>query len=136
LSNTSLVQNFTKTLIVRAAPIIDKLLSQCQTAFVKGRYITDGVMLLQEVLRETKFRKQHGVVFKIDFEKAYDKVNWNFLFDYCSQKGFSDSWLVWIKKVVSNGTLSVKVNDKLAHILLVARELGKVTLLHLSFSIW
>jgi hypothetical protein len=53
------------------------------------------------------------VVLKIDFEKAYDKVNWNFLFDCCSQKDFSDSWLVWIKKVVTNGTLSVKVNDKI-----------------------
>jgi hypothetical protein len=78
---------------------------------MKGRYITDGVMLLQEVLRESKYKKQQGVVLKIDFEKAYDKVNWNFLFDCCSQKGFSDSWLVWIKNVVTNGTLSVKVND-------------------------
>jgi hypothetical protein len=48
---------FTKTLTVRAAPVMEKLLAQCQTAFIKGRYITDGVMLLQEVLRESKFRK-------------------------------------------------------------------------------
>jgi hypothetical protein len=41
---------FTKT----AAPVMEKLLSQCQTAFIKGRYITDGFMLLQEVLRESK----------------------------------------------------------------------------------
>jgi hypothetical protein len=66
---------FTKTLTVRAAPVMEKLLAQCQTAFIKGRYITDGVMLLQEVLRESKIRKQQGVVLKIDFEKAYDKVN-------------------------------------------------------------
>jgi hypothetical protein len=82
---------FNKTLTVRGAPVMEKLLSQCQTAFIKGRYITDGVMLLQEVLRESKFRKYQGVVLKIDFEKAYDKVNWNLLFDCCSQKGFSDS---------------------------------------------
>jgi hypothetical protein len=66
---------FTKTLTVRAAPVMVKLLAQCQTPFIKGRYITDGVMLLQEVLGESKFRKQQGVVLKIDFEKAYDKVN-------------------------------------------------------------
>jgi hypothetical protein len=69
-------------------------------------------MLLQEVPRESKFRKKQGVVLKIDFEKAYDKVNWNFPFDSCAQKGFSASWMVRIKNVVSNGTLSVKVNDK------------------------
>jgi hypothetical protein len=77
---------------------MDKVIHPCQTAFIKGRFITDGVALLQEVLRETKFRKQEGVVLKIDFEKAYDKVNWEFLFDCCRQKGFSSNWLVWIKK--------------------------------------
>jgi hypothetical protein len=85
---------FTKTLTVRVTPVMEKLLSNHQTAFIKERYITDGVMLLQEVLRESKYRKQQGVVLKIDFEKAYDRVNWNFLFDCCSRKGFSDSWLV------------------------------------------
>jgi hypothetical protein len=101
----------TKTLTVRANPVMNKLLLPCQTTFIKGRFITDGVMLLQEVLREEKYRKNQGVVLKIDFEKAYDKVNWRFLFDCCKQKGFSSNWLTWIKKVVAGGTLSVKVND-------------------------
>jgi hypothetical protein len=91
---------------------MNKLLHPCQTDFVKGRYITDQVMLLQEVLRENKFRKQQGVVLKIDFKKVYDKVNWEFMFDCCKQKGFSDNWMIWIRKVVTGGTLSVKVNDK------------------------
>jgi hypothetical protein len=102
----------TKTLTVRANPVMSKLLLPCQTAFIKGRYITDGVMLLQEILRENKFKKHQGVVLKIDFEKAYDKVNWVFLFDCCKPKGFSSNCLIWIKKVVTGGILSVKVNDK------------------------
>jgi hypothetical protein len=101
-----------KALTVRAVLVMNKLLHPYQTAFVEGRYITDGVMLLQEVLRESKFRKQQGVILKIDFEKAYDKVNWEFLFDCCKQKGFSGNWMTWIRKVVTRGTLSVKVNDK------------------------
>jgi hypothetical protein len=48
-------------------------------------------MLLQEILRDAKFRKQQGVILKIDFEKAYDKVNWDFLLNCCSQKGFSET---------------------------------------------
>jgi hypothetical protein len=74
---------FTKALTIRAIPIMNKLIHPCQTAFIKGRYISDGVALLQEVPREAKFRKQQGVVLKIDFEKAYYKVNWEFLFDWC-----------------------------------------------------
>jgi hypothetical protein len=44
-------------------------------------------MLLQEILRDSKCRKQQGVILKIDFEKAYDKFNWDFLLDCCRKKG-------------------------------------------------
>jgi hypothetical protein len=69
-------------------------------------------MLLKEILRDTKYRKQQGVELKLDFEKAYDKVNWSFLlYCCCRQKGFGEKWLTWINKAVSEGTLSVKSND-------------------------
>jgi hypothetical protein len=42
---------------------------------MKGRNIMSGVLALHEILHETKIRKECGVIFKIDFEKAYDKVN-------------------------------------------------------------
>jgi hypothetical protein len=40
----------------------------------------DGVVSLNEILHEVKKKKQSGVILKIDFEKAYDKVNWQFLY--------------------------------------------------------
>jgi hypothetical protein len=104
---------FTKTMTVRSETIMTKLINSCQNTFIKGRFITDGVSLLQEILRESKVGKQQGVIFKIDFEKFYDKVNWEFLFDCCRQKGFSEKCLIWIKSVVTQGTLSVKLNDKI-----------------------
>jgi hypothetical protein len=73
---------------------MNKLINECQDAFIRGRFIADGVMLLQEILKETKYKKHQGVVLKINFEKAYDKVNWSFLFDCCRQMGFSESWLI------------------------------------------
>jgi hypothetical protein len=101
---------FTKALTHRIGPALDKIIHSYQNAFIKGRFITDGVMLLQEVLREVKYRKQQGVVLKLDFEKAYDKVNWDFPFDCCIQQVFSDKFLVWIKQSVMKWNLSVKVN--------------------------
>jgi hypothetical protein len=85
-----LFEIITKALTIRDEPMINKLLLTYQTIFIKGRYIIDGVMLLQEILREKK-RKQQGVVLKIDFENAYDKVNCDFLFCYCKHKGLSDN---------------------------------------------
>jgi hypothetical protein len=57
-------------------------------------FITDGVMLLQEILKETKYKKAAWCFAEIDFERAYDRVNWDFLSDYCRHKGFSKSWLI------------------------------------------
>jgi hypothetical protein len=63
----------TKALTVRAAPVMNKLLLPCQIYFVKGRYIKDGVMLLQDILKESKIRKQQGVVLKNDLKKPMTK---------------------------------------------------------------
>ena len=73
----------------------------------------EGTMSLHEIIHDTKVKKKEGLVLKLDFEKAYDKVSWDFLFDYLEQRGFPPRWCRWIKKVVTCGTLSVKVNDQM-----------------------
>lgn len=55
------------------------------------------IMALHEVLHETKRRKQVGVVLKLDFEKAYDKVDWNFLLDRLKFRGFNEG-VIGLKK--------------------------------------
>ena len=40
-----------------------------------GRYIMEGVAILQETIHELKKKKQSEIILKLDFEKAYDKVN-------------------------------------------------------------
>jgi len=68
----------------------------------------NSVMALHEILHETKRNKEVGVVLKLDFEKAYDKINWNFLFDCLHLWSFCDTW---IKIVVTGGTVCVKLNN-------------------------
>jgi hypothetical protein len=65
----------TKVLTVRLEKIVDKLILQNQTAFMKGRNIMSGIMALHEILHETKKSGEVGIVLKLDFEKAYDKVS-------------------------------------------------------------
>ena len=58
-------------------------------------------------------KNEIGVILKLDFEKAYDKVNWKLLFDCLEKRGFDSKWCDWIKQVVTGGMVSVKVNNKI-----------------------
>jgi hypothetical protein len=55
-----------------------------------GRNILDGVAILHETVHELHIKKLNGVILKINFEKAYDKVKWSFLQQILRMKGFSD----------------------------------------------
>jgi len=52
-----------------------------------------------------------GLILKLEFEKAYHKVCWEFLFDFLKIRGLCATCCDWIRQVVSGGTVSVKLND-------------------------
>lgn len=79
---------FTKVLTNRLVPIAQKVIDSNQTGFIKGRNILEGVVVLHEVLHELRVSMQKGLILKIDFEKAYDRVNWSFLEKVMIGKGF------------------------------------------------
>jgi len=99
-------------LTIRLEQIADKLILHSQSAFMKGRNIMNGVLALHEILHETKRRNEVGVILKLDFEKAYDKVSWEFHFESLKIRGFDRKWCKWIIEVVTGGTVSVKLNDQ------------------------
>jgi hypothetical protein len=56
-----------------------------------------------------------GVIFKIDFEKAYDKVKWSFLQQTLRMKGFAQEWCDLIMQFIQGGSVGVKVNNDIGH---------------------
>jgi hypothetical protein len=74
----------------------------------------EGVVVLHETIHEHR-KKQDGVILKLDFEKAYDKLKWPFIQQVLRMKGFSPTWCKWISKVMSRGSVAVKVNENLGH---------------------
>lgn len=64
----------TKLLANRLGLIIAKVISLTQTTFVTDRYIMEGVVLLHETVHELQSTGKSGLLVKIDFEKAYEKV--------------------------------------------------------------
>ena len=59
-----------------------------------------------------EYRKvgKSGVVFKIDFEKVYDYVEWGFLDFVLLKKGFGSFWRKWILRCLSTASFSISIN--------------------------
>lgn len=100
----------TKVLARRLTGVMDHLVSDSQSAFIKKRQMSDCILLTSEVFEALAARKSKGVILKIDFEKAFDTVCWDFLFEVLEQMNFDDKWIDWIKSIFESSKISVLVN--------------------------
>ncbi|GKE32597.1 putative RNA-directed DNA polymerase, eukaryota, reverse transcriptase zinc-binding domain protein, partial [Tanacetum coccineum] len=99
-----------KILANRLAQVIDCLISHEQSAFIKHRQILDGPLMVNEVVKWCKRKKSQLMVFKIDFEKAFNSVSWDFLLQVMHFMGFSKKWMQWIKGCLYSSTSSILIN--------------------------
>jgi hypothetical protein len=101
---------FPKLLIDKITPAIDKVISDSHIAFIKGRNILEGVVVLHEVIHEFRRSGKRWVLFKIDFEKAYDKVSWDFVQEVMEKKGFPQKWIQLTMATVKGEKVCINVN--------------------------
>ncbi|KAJ0887886.1 putative RNA-directed DNA polymerase [Helianthus annuus] len=83
---------------------------ETQSAFLTGRYIFDGPLIISEIISWSRKMGKELFMFKIDFEKAYDNVNWDFLLSVMRQMKFPEIWCRWIHGILSSARSSVLVN--------------------------
>jgi hypothetical protein len=83
-----------------------------QSAFIKGRYILESVVVAHEIVHSVNKSGEQGVILKLDYEKAYDRVSWSFLFEMLESRNFSPVLINWIKQTVVGGSLSIMLNEK------------------------
>lgn len=94
----------------RLSPVAHRTLSPFQSAFVKGRFILDGILYLHEIVHDLKSRNVQAMIFKLDFEKAYDSVSWPFLRQVLLAKGFDEAYVHKIMQLASGGHTAISVN--------------------------
>jgi hypothetical protein len=88
----------------------NKIIIPAQTAFIHGRYILEEIVMLHEVLHHLRVHHQQGIILKLDFEKAYDKVQWSFMMEVLKRKNFLDKWVGWMKQVIEGGRVGIMIN--------------------------
>ena len=96
---TSLYKIIVKVSPGRLRRVLNETIYLSQRAFVEGRQILDVVLITNEMVDEKRRSGEEGVVLKIDFEKAYDHVDWGFLDHVLERKGFSTKWRSWMRSI-------------------------------------
>ncbi len=102
-----------KVLANRLSMVLVAVISPSQNAFIQGRQIMDWVLIANECL-DTRLKDDlPGVICKLDVEKAYDHVNWNFFIYLLERCGFPLKWRRWISYCISTVRFSILINGSL-----------------------
>jgi len=106
----SLYKILAKTLARRLQDLLPNMIRPSQTGFVKGRSILDNTFLAQEAQQWAKESNQDLVLLLLDFEKAFDRIEWNFLFEALAKLGFSPKWIHWVSSLYTSASSTIKLN--------------------------
>lgn len=106
----SVYKIISKVLAERLKTTLPRLISPNQSSFVEGRQILDGILIANECVDSRAKSGIPGLVCKLDFEKAFDNVSWEFINEVLFHMGFGGTWRAWIRNCLSFAKFSVLIN--------------------------
>ena len=89
-----------KLLANRLRPLLHKMISPWQVAFIQGRKIQDNSIIAH--------KKRMAI--KLDMEKAYDRLEWPFILNVLRNFGFDERWINWVSECISTTSFSILIN--------------------------
>jgi hypothetical protein len=99
-----------KILANRLQKVTTQVVHKNQYGFVKGKTIQDCLGWAFEFLHQCHQSKREIVILKLDFEKAFDLVEFSIVLDMLRAKGFPDKWILWVESLLNSATTSVLLN--------------------------
>ena len=94
----------------RVHKVIHKIINENQTGYIKKRFIGQNIRLIQDMIQHSKGSTNKGVILFLDFEKAFDSIEWNFIFLTLERMKFGNNFISWIKTIYSTPVASIKNN--------------------------
>ncbi|KAL5575135.1 hypothetical protein UlMin_016834 [Ulmus minor] len=114
-----------KMLANRMREVMNSVISQEQSAFIPGRLISDNAIIGFECLHAIKRQKTKKIflALKLDMAKAYDRVEWGFIYKIMNKLGFSEVWSNKIMACISSVSYSFQFNGQRVGHLIPSRGL-------------
>ena len=104
-----------KLLANRLKKVMPFIIDERQSAFIEGRHLLHSAAIANEVVEEARRGQKLCIVFKVDYEKAYDSVSWDFLLYLLRRMGFHSKWIRWMDGCLKSASISVFVNGSPSH---------------------
>ena len=76
---------------------LDNLISKTQTGFTPGRQLSDNTRLIYDLMNISEKDNRDGLLMLIDFQKAFDSVSWEFIYNVLKFFGFCNKFIDWIR---------------------------------------
>lgn len=89
-----------KIIANRLKPLLHMLITPTKCAYISGRHIQNNIVIAHEIIHSMKKRRKGKVSYmglKLDMSKAFDKLEWQFLFDILLCLGFHQDWVQMVQ---------------------------------------
>lgn len=101
-----------KLFACRLESIVPSVISEDQTGFIKGRHSFTNIRRLLSVIHTPSSQTDPEAIIALDAEKAFDRVEWGYLFSSLQKFGFGTNLISWIKLLYSSPQASVCTNTQ------------------------
>lgn len=99
-----------KVIANRLTHVVDKLVNVNQTGFIPGRFIGSNLRNISDVISFFQKEEGGGILASLDFAKAFDTLDRDFLFKTLKSYNFGDSLIKWVK-LLYQGAQSCVINN-------------------------
>ena len=88
---------------------MDKIISADQTGYIRKQFIGTNIRKIIDIDNFLEKDNLHGVLLLLDFEKAFDTVEWPFLMSVLNKFNFGPDFCRWIKLIYSKHNDIIKI---------------------------